>query len=124
MTSEKEGHNLIAQLGVAHRLPLGITHLKKRVEQISARLIRGATLADDAVDDSVQVTDGVAPGWRQEVRKVKREEESLARIRHEPVGYNLHGLADSFGDASDFRSKQALRDDLESDGHHILVHVA
>src|SRR5207253_9970881 len=88
------------------------------------RSIRGATLADDAVDDFVQVTDGAAPRWRQEVRKVKREEESLAGIRHEPVGYNLHGFADTFGDAGDLRSKQALCDDLERHAHHVLVNVA
>ena len=124
MTSEKEGHNLIAQLGVAHRLPLGITHLKKRVEQISARLIQSAPLADDPFDDFVQIPDGAAPHWRQEVRKIEREEECLARIRYESVGHNLHGFADSFSDPGNFRSKQALRNNLQSHGHHVLVHVA
>jgi hypothetical protein len=62
--------------------------------------------------------------WRQEIRKVKREQECLARIGYEAVSHNLHRLANPFGNAGDFSSKQALRDDLESRGHHVLMNVA
>src|SRR5215831_19967788 len=106
MASEKESHHFVAQLRVVHRLAIGITHSEKGVEQIATRLVRGAALMDDARDDVVQVADGVPSRWRQEIRKVKWEEECLARIGYEAVSHNLHSLADSLGDASDFCSKQ------------------
>src|SRR5262245_4796466 len=79
---------------------------------------------DDALDDVVQIADGVPSRWRQEIRKVKREEQRLARIGYEVVSHNLHSFADPFGDAGHFRTKQALRDDLERRGHHVLMNVA
>jgi hypothetical protein len=124
VAGEKKGHHFIAQLHVAHGIAVGVACLQERIEQISARLIAGAALADDAIDDAVEIADGAAPRGREEARKVKREKQGLAGVAHEAVGDHLHGFADALGSAGDVCAKQALADNFKRNGHHVFVNVA
>ena len=59
MTREKQSHNFVAQLPVAHTASIIVLCLKQHGEQVTLILSTRSTLIDDAKHDAVDFTDGL-----------------------------------------------------------------
>src|SRR5262249_1092774 len=101
VSGEEEGHHFVAELGVAHGGAVRVRGLEEVAQQVASLFARIAAVADDAVDDSVEVLGGALTRWCEEPWNGKREQQSLTGVIQEAVGDDVHGVADALGDSAE-----------------------